>query len=420
MKLKKLTALVLSACMVVGTTACSSSSKTEVKETAAAETVMEAATAEKTEDTAEKTTEAASTEVADIQEETVRNSNVTINPDGTRTLIDQVGNEVTLPAEIERVAIASVWPLASVYILTLGSDKLVGLDPAIVSAAENSILIKIAPEISEIETGFSQGGYMNTEELIKLDPDVVLYSSGVMDDYDVATQAGIPAVGFSLSVRDFNAVETINTWIELLEDVMGEDLSSAEYVAYGNEIQELVADRLKDVKEEDKPISMFIHKYSDNTVSVPGTGTWADYWITASGGINVASELSGTKETDIEQVYQWDPEKIFITNFNEALPEDLYNNTLCSADWSQVAAVKNEDVNKLPLGMYRWYVTCSDSPMMLLWMAKQNHPALFEDIDFNQTMKDFYQEFYEYELSDEDLAEIFESEREAAGGIKKN
>ena len=101
------------------------------------------------------------------------------NSDGTRTIIDQVGNEVVLPEKIERVVIASVWPLASVYVLSMGTDKLVGLDPAIISAAENSMLIKIAPEISEIESGFSQNGIMNAEELIKLDPDVVLYSSGV-------------------------------------------------------------------------------------------------------------------------------------------------------------------------------------------------------------------------------------------------
>ena len=72
------------------------------------------------------------------------------NSDGTRTIIDQVGNEVVLPEKIERVVIASVWPLASVYVLSMGTDKLVGLDPAIISAAENSMLIKIAPEISEI------------------------------------------------------------------------------------------------------------------------------------------------------------------------------------------------------------------------------------------------------------------------------
>ena len=351
------------------------------------------------------------------EQKTSENTESVDNGDGTRTIIDQVGNEVVLPEKIERVVIASVWPLASVYVLSMGTDKLVGLDPAIISAAENSMLIKIAPEISEIESGFSQNGFMNAEELIKLDPDVVLYSSGVPEDYEVASQAGIPAVGFSLSIKDYNAVETINSWIELLEEVMGEYLSSSEYIEYGNEIQELVADRLKNVKEEDKPRSMVIHKYSDNTLSVPGADTWAEYWIEASGGINVADEIEGTKETSIEQVYEWNPEKIFITNFNDALPEDIYNNTLCSADWSGVQAVTDQDVNKIPLGMYRWYVTCSDSPMMLLWMAKQNHPELFEDIDFNETMKDFYSRFYDFTLTDEDIEQILNPVREAAGGI---
>ncbi len=379
MKFKKITALFISLCMVAGIAGCGSSDN-------------------------------------QAEEETTQNTEET-EEEGTRTIIDQVGNEVVLPEKIERVVIASVWPLASVYVLSMGTDKLVGLDPAIISAAENSMLIRIAPEISEIESGFSQNGYINAEELLKLDPDVVLYASGVPEDYEVAAQVGIPAVGFSLSIKDYNAVETINSWIELLEEVMGEDLSSAEYIEYGNEMQDMIAERLKDVKEEDKPTSMIIHKYGENTVDVPGTDTWADYWITASGGINVASEIEGTKATGIEQVYEWNPDKIFITNFNDALPEDIYNNTLCSSDWSNIEAVKNKDVNKIPLGMYRWYVTCSDSPMMLLWMAKQNHPELFEDIDFNETMKDFYSRFYNFELTDEDIEQILNPVREAAGGI---
>ena len=51
----------------------------------------------------------------------------------------------------------------------------------------------------------------------------MLYASGVPEDYEIATQAGIPAVGFSLSIKDYNAVETISSWIELLEDVMNEN-----------------------------------------------------------------------------------------------------------------------------------------------------------------------------------------------------
>ncbi len=337
----------------------------------------------------------------------------------TRTIIDQIGNEVVLPKKIERVVISSVWPLASIYILSMGTDKLVGLDPAIISAAENSVLGKVAPEISNIESAFIKDGSMNSEELLKLKPDVVLYASGVPEDYEIASQVGIPAVGFSLNIKDYNAVDTINSWIKLLEEVMGEELSSDKYIEYGEKMQKMISDRLINIKDEDKPTNMFIHKYSENAMGIPGLETWADYWITASGGINVASELTGTKDVNIEQVYSWNPDKIFITNFNNALPEDIYNNTLCSSDWSKINAYINKDVNKVPLGMYRWYVTSSDSPLMLLWMAKQNHPDLFNDIDFNDTMKDFYKTFYNFELTDDDIDQIVNPVREASAGIKK-
>ena len=335
----------------------------------------------------------------------------------TRTIVDQVGNTVHLPEKIERVVIASVWPLASVYCQMFGTDKLVGLDPAIVSAAENSMLIQIAPDIGTIETGFSKNGSLNAEELLALDPDVVLYSSGVTEDYNIATQAGIPAVGFSLSIKDYNAVETIHTWIEQLAAVMGvEPGDNSKYVEYGRRIQQLVADRIATVPEEQRPRAMFIHRYDNATLAVPGTGTWADYWITASGARNVGADNAGTPSVSMEQVYSWNPDRIYITNFNDALPEDLYSNALGGHDWSAVKAVQDQQVKKIPLGIYRWYVTNTDSPLMLLWMAKQHHPDLFADIDMDQVTADFYKEFYNLELTAADLQSIWNPSREAAGG----
>lgn len=335
----------------------------------------------------------------------------------TRTIVDQVGNTVHLPEKIDRVVIASVWPLASVYCQMFGTDKLVGLDPAIVSAAENSMLIQIAPDIGSIETGFSKNGNLNAEELLALDPDVVLYASGVMADYDIATQAGIPAVGFSLSIKDYNAVETIHTWIEQLAAVMGvEPEDNSKYVEYGRRIQQLVADRIATIPEEQRPRAMFIHRYDNATLAVPGTGTWADYWITASGARNVGADNAGTPSVSMEQVYSWNPDRIYITNFTDALPEDLYSNALGGHDWSTVKAVQDQQVKKIPLGIYRWYVTNTDSPLMLLWMAKQHHPDLFADIDMDQVTADFYKEFYNLELSAADLQSIWNPSREAAGG----
>ncbi|WP_294372969.1 ABC transporter substrate-binding protein [uncultured Clostridium sp.] len=349
-----------------------------------------------------------------------QNTSVVAEEGDTRTIVDQMGNTVVLPKEVNRVVIASVWPLASVYCLSMGStDKLVGLDPAIISAAKNSMLMKVAPDIVDIDSSFSNNGSLSVEELIKLKPDVVLYASGVPEDYEVAKKAGIPAVGFSLSIKDYNAIETINSWMELLGEVMGKDMVNEEYIKYGTDMQNMVAERLKDVKEEDKPRDMFIHKYSESTLTIPGDKSWAEYWISASGGRNVAKDaVEGTLETDMEQIYKWNPDKIFITNFNDAMPEDLYNNTLSNYDWSNVSAVQNKEVRKMPLGMYRWYVCCSDSPLVLLWMAKQNQPQLFADIDMDKEMKEFYKKFYNIDLSDSDLEKIYNSSREAAGGIK--
>lgn len=337
----------------------------------------------------------------------------------TRTIVDQVGHEVVLPEKINRVVIASLWPIAATFCQEFGTEKLVGLDPAIISAAKNSMLVKKYPEIVNISTDFSKGGYMNAEELAKLNPDVVLYATGVMEDYDVAVQAGVPAVGFALNVKDFNAVETINSWIELLGQVMNVDISNSDYVKYGTEMMEMIENRVSKLEEDEKPSAMFIHRYSDGGPIVGGSSGWGDYWITASGAKNVAAELKGSKEVNMEQVYQWNPDKIYITNFTDVISEDLYENKIEKNDWSPVKAVQNREVYKVPLGMYRWYVTCSDSPIMLLWMAKQNQPELFSDIDFDKTIREFYKKFYDLELADEDLDFIMLEKRDAAGGIKK-
>ena len=54
---------------------------------------------------------------------------------------------------------------------------------------------------------------------------------------------------------------------------------------------------------------------------------------------------------------------------------------------------------------------------MLLWMAKTNHPDLFEDIDMNQTIRDFYKKFYDIDFTEEEIETIFVPKREASAGI---
>ena len=119
----------------------------------------------------------------------------------------------------------------------------------------------------------------------------------------------------------------------------------------------------------------------------------------------------------MEQVYEWDPDIIFITNFSPYQPDDLYNNTIDGNDWSNVTAVKNQQVYKFPLGMYRWFPPASDTPLVLKWLATKIQPDLFKDMDMDQEIKDYYEKYYNVTLTDEDLQKIY-NPASAASGVK--
>ncbi|HWQ72303.1 MAG TPA: ABC transporter substrate-binding protein [Desulfitobacteriaceae bacterium] len=344
---------------------------------------------------------------------------VKVDPNGTHSITDQAGNQVELPNTIERVVITSLWPLPSVYVLFQGSAaKLVGIHPASQSAAKYSLLPRVAPEIANVESGFMKGNEVNVEELLKLDPDVVFYSASNTAEKEIYNKAGIPAVGFSTSIKQFNTIETINSWVELLGEIFNDKDKASGITEYGRQVEAQIQERLKGIKEEDKPRVLILYKYSDTQFQTSGSNFFGQYWCDATGAVNVASGLKGMADINMEQVYAWNPDIIYITNFSSYMPEDLYNNrALAGHDWSGVKAVQEHKVYKYPLGMYRWYPPSSDSPLSLWFQAQKNHPKLFGDIDLPQIVKDYYKKFYHVDLTDQEVEGIFNPAREAAEGV---
>ena len=125
--------------------------------------------------------------------------------------------------------------------------------------------------------------------------------------------------------------------------------------------------------------------------------------------------MNAGAEINMEQVYEWDPDMIFITNFSPYLPEDFYSNSIEGHDWSNVKAVKEEKVYKFPLGMYRWFPPASDTPLVLQWLAKTIQPELFSDLDMDTKIREFYKTHYHVDLTDDDLEKIYHPTREASG-----
>ena len=378
MKLKKLAAVALGMAMVLGAAGCGNSAAEDAEQ---------------------------NTETAESAESA-----------GTRTVVDDTGVEVEIPEKLDRIVISSILPLPSVYCFFRGSSEgLVGIHPSSMAAAENSYLTTVYPEITELDTSFVENGEINIEQLMKLEPDVVFYSATNTDEREMYDNAGIKAIGFSTTLSDYNCIETFANWVDLLGQIFGDSDRAQEVIEYGRSVEAQVLEKTATLSDEEKPKVLVLFNYGDGTITTSGSNFFGEYWIEAAGGINVAAELNGQPEINMEQIYAWNPDMIFITNFSSVLPEDLYNNTIEGDDWSNVKAVQEGQVYKFPLGMYRWFPPSSDTPLALMWLAKTIQPELFADIDIDQEIKDYYVQYYNVELTDDDLQVIYNPAREAAG-----
>lgn len=333
----------------------------------------------------------------------------------TRVVVDHTGKEVRIPAKIERIVITGPWPLPSVYCLFEGAgDKLVGIHPAAMSAAKYSLLPRVAPGILNAETSFVQGESLNIEELLKLKPDVVFYTPTAKAYADQLAKSGLPAVAFSVSNWKFDCVATFENWVKLLGEVLQQEDRAAGIVEYGRKTYDEIQAALNGAKDLRKPRALILFNYGDGIIKTSGSNFFGQYWLESTGAINVASELNWIAEINMEQVYAWDPDIIYITNFSRHMPEDLYENAIPGHDWSTVKAVREKKVYKFPLGMYRWYPPASDTPLVLKWLAQKNQPELFARVDMDAEVRSYYKRFYGVDLTDDELHRIFHPVREAA------
>lgn len=336
---------------------------------------------------------------------------------GTKIIVDQNGREVEILKDLNRIATGRILPFPAVYFLATGStDNIVGIHPASMSAAKTSMLGKISPSILKAETGFIQGDEINVEELLRLDTDIVFAYGDSGDRLDVYKEANIKTVGIkTMSLFNGNSLETLNSWLELLGEITENQGKAAGIIEYGRNAEKEIASKVEGLE---KPKGLMIFSQSDGQNVVSGKGFFGNWWLNATGAIDVAeNDIKMSAAVDMEQIYTWNPEIIYVTNFTDLKPDDFYNNTIEGQDWSEIDAVKNKRVYKIPLGIYRWFPPSGDTPLMLMWLAQKNHPETFE-YDMNQVIKDYYQEYYDYSLSDDEVELILNPSDKSSEGYK--
>ena len=325
-----------------------------------------------------------------------------------KIVIDQTGAEVTIPGEVNSIVSGGILPYFHTwYVATNSTKEIVGMHPNSYNAAENSMLAKLSPDVLNASTDFVKNGEVNVEELMKINPDVYFELATNEKTIEQARNSGINTVGIkAIDAAAAEPLATFNSWLTLTGEIASTTERADKFIEIGTAVQDEINEKIDGLTAEQKPNALMLYQLSDQAITVSGKNFFGNQWLNATGANDVAeNDVTGKKDVNMEQIYSWNPEIIYITNFTEIQPEDLYTNTIPGQDWSQAY--------KIPLGIYRWFPPSGDAPLMLKWLANHNQPDLF-DYDMNAEIKSYYKDFYGYDVTDEDVEQILHPSSDAA------
>jgi iron complex transport system substrate-binding protein len=333
------------------------------------------------------------------------------------TITDHADRTVTVPTDPEKVAILDIYPLPSLLTVYLNSaDSIVAMEPVSMNAAKAGILSQLYPDILNVNTDIMNGDDVNMEALAALQPDVVFYNAAKKDEAQQLEDAGLTAVGISATKFSYDAIKTYQEWMSLLDQIYPDYAGKRGTQAgdYASQVYNDVQDKVKDVTDKQKVL--FLYQYDDTAMVTSSSKFFGQWWCDAVGAANVAQDVPADNmnaKITMEQVYEWNPDVIIITNFTKTTPDDLYNNAIGSDDWSSVKAVQDKRVYKMPLGVYRTYTPGIDTPLTLEWLAQAVYPDLFSDVDVASDVKDYYNKLFGVTLTDDQISAMYTPNRDA-------
>lgn len=309
---------------------------------------------------------------------------------GTREITDVLGNVVEIPAEVD--AIASTYPAVEQIFLLLGAeDRAVAVNT---TNTTNELLLELAPVYADLPVIFETGGDFDAEALLAADPDVVITTS--QDYADAIAEVGIPAV-----VAMATSVDRLKETVNIVGEILGTEDRAQELIEYYEGNMQQATDRTDALSDDER--TRVYYATGNGPLNTEAKGSIVTDWIEMAGGLNVATE-AGVEgmfiEISAEELLSWDPEVIMCTSVASC---DEFRT---DAVFAGITAVQNGAVYPAPKGTFVWSVRSAEEATMTLWAATKIQPEMFADIDYVQVTKDFYEQFYGYTLTDEQVATI--------------
>lgn len=314
----------------------------------------------------------------------------------SQTITDLAGDSVEVPTQITKIA--DLWHAHNQIVFMLGAaDKLVATTDNFKSMKWANVVYPDLANIESVVTGSGNNQEVNYEEVLNLNPDVVFASS--KDMISQARDKGLTAV--NCMFQDFDGLkDDVNLTAQILGSDAQDKADKWADLLSGN--IDYVNQKMGNVSDSDKRKILHIVSKSSLT-KVDGTDCIVDEWIKLAGGVNAIQQSGNMIDVTMEDIVNADPDVIIIGSLNAG---EAIDQIMSAPEWSGITAVKNQAVYANPTGVFAWDRYSGEEALQVLWAAQKLNPDKFSDLDIAQKTKDFYKDFYGFDLTDDQASRI--------------
>lgn len=314
----------------------------------------------------------------------------------TRVFTDSCGREVTVPADIQKIAVSG--PLAQMVVFAIAPDKMVGVANAWDESAKAYFDAKYL-ELPLLGQLYGGKGELNLETLLAVEPDVVIDvgepKDSMAEDLDaLQEQTGIPFVHIDAYLASMD--DTYAMLGDLLA-MPNEAQGLADYCRYAYDTVKAIADSVEKVN--------LLYVTGEEGLNVIAKGSYhAEAIDMLCNNLAVVDEPSskGTgNEVDMEQILNWNPAAVIFA------PGSIYSTVADNENWQTIPAIRDGRYYEVPMGPYNWmgFPPSVQRILGMQWMAKVLYPDA-ADYDMYETTQTYFQLFYHCDLTAEQYAAL--------------
>lgn len=307
-----------------------------------------------------------------------------------KVVTDAYGRTVEVPAEVSSAA--TVGSGARFVVYAGGQDKLIAVTEMETDPGLNRPYTMAFASLFESLPATSNGNHLletsvNTEELLNLNPDVIISSRSAQECDQLQDTLQIPVIGISYQNQLFS--ENVYNSIQCVAEALDTEDHGQAVIAKMQQWEIDLKARTAAIPASEKP-SVYVGGVNyKGAKSWGGTyGGYAPFVILGANNVADSTDQEGAIDVSLEQLVAWDPDFMFLNagNFN-LLKEEYDENT---ALFNAMKAFQEDHLYTQPF--YNFNGTNIDTGICdTYFIGATIYPDAFADVDLEQTYKEIYE-----------------------------